>query len=80
MNKLILLACLILSNVYANKNWINIDTNSGSSFKMYKPSSSYNKYNKSRYKKSNKNRGIRLIDTKLLNSIRQVKRQTKKYR
>ncbi len=79
MNKLILLACLMLSNVYANKNWININTNNGSSFKMYKPSSSYNKYNKSRYKKKKK-QGIKLIDNKLLNSIRHVKGQAKKYR
>ena len=60
--------------------WIKINTNDNSSFKMYKPTSSYNRVNKSRYKKSNRNQGIKLIDVKLINSIRNVKKQTKKYR
>jgi len=77
MNKLILLVCLMYANVYANKNWININSNNSSSFKMYKPSSSFNK---SRYKKSTKSQRIRLIDTKLLKSIRKVQGMAKRYK
>ena len=80
MIKLILLTSLVFINVHANKNWIKISSNNNSGFKMYKPTSSYNKTKRSRYNKSNKNQGIKLIDVKLINSIRLVKSQAKRYK
>lgn len=77
MRKLILFICLTTVSVYANNNWIQINSNSSSGLKMAKPATSFNK---PRYKKSTKGQGIRLIDKKLIHSIRQVQDRAKRYR
>ena len=73
MSKLILFIAIISVNVYANQNWIQINSSNSSGSKMIKPSS----FNKPQYKKSNKTQGIRLIDQQLINSIRLVQDSVK---
>lgn len=80
MNKLILLLSLTYINVYANKNWININTNDGYALKTYNSSSSFRKVNKSRPQTSNKGQRIKLIDTRLLKSIRNVQSLVREYK
>ena len=80
MNKLIFLICLMYINAYANKNWIDINSNNGYKFKTYKSSSSFNKVNTSRSRTSIKGQRVKLIDRKLIKSIRNVQSLVREYK
>ncbi len=77
MKTLILLVCLMYVNAFAEKNWIKIHANNSYGHKVYKPT---NSYKKPRYKKSTVRKKTRLIDQKLINSIRHVQNISKRYK